>query len=73
MPSAQRAAGDAAHRFITIQAFSRMLGIHEITGWRLLRKGNGPKVTQLSNRRVGIRADHLKEWLDSRVRATIEK
>jgi predicted DNA-binding transcriptional regulator AlpA len=75
MPSLNLPAGDAVHRpsFMTIRAWCRMCGISEITGHRLLKKGQGPRVTQLSTRRLGIRSDHLREWLDARVRCTIEK
>jgi predicted DNA-binding transcriptional regulator AlpA len=73
MPSLNAPAGDAAHRppsFMTISAWCRLCGISKITGHRLLRGGQGPQVTQLSPRRLAIRSDHLREWLDSRVRCT---
>ena len=69
------ARGAAAHspRFVTIKNWCHMCGIAEITGYRMLRKGQGPKVTQLSPGRIAIRWDHLHEWLESQVRSTIEK
>jgi predicted DNA-binding transcriptional regulator AlpA len=35
---------------------------------RLIARGEGPPVTQLSIRRAGIRGKHARAWLDSRVR-----
>jgi hypothetical protein len=34
---------------------------------RQLRRDPDLKRTRLSTRRIGIRADHLEQWLDSRV------
>jgi hypothetical protein len=39
------------------------------TGHRLIAAGKGPRVTQLSDNRIGIREDHDLEWLESRERA----
>jgi len=33
---------------------------------RLIARGEGPRVTKLSTRRLGIRVRHLREWLDAR-------
>jgi predicted DNA-binding transcriptional regulator AlpA len=77
MPFVEPAGDDAAHRpanrVMTLREWAERCGFSEITGWRLLRNGNGPKVTQLSTRRIGIREDHHAQWLDSRVRCEIEK
>lgn len=73
MPSSVRLpAGDAAAhppRFVTIKNWCQMCGISEITGYRMLRKGQGPKVTQLSPGRIAIRWDHLHQWLEAQVRS----
>lgn len=36
------------------------------TGWRIMKSGQGPKVTQISARRIGIREDHHAAWLKTR-------
>jgi hypothetical protein len=36
-------------------------------GRRLIESGDDPKITRLSDRRIGIREDHYHEWLNSRV------
>jgi hypothetical protein len=44
-------------------------GLSEATGRRILRSGKGPKVIQLSARRIGIRDSDNRTWQDSLVRA----
>jgi hypothetical protein len=39
---------------------------------RICAAEGGPKVTKLSPKRRGIRADHLREWLDSKANKTDE-
>jgi predicted DNA-binding transcriptional regulator AlpA len=39
---------------------------------RICAGDDGPKVTKLSAKRRGIRADHLREWLDTRAKAQEE-
>lgn len=43
-------------------------GVSIATLRRLIAGGKGPKVTQLSARRIGIRESHLAQWLDARAR-----
>jgi predicted DNA-binding transcriptional regulator AlpA len=38
---------------------------------RKFRDGDGPELTQLSKRRVAVRADHYKAWCDRRVRGAV--
>jgi hypothetical protein len=45
-----------------------LLGISLPTFKRILASGDGPVVTQLSERRIGIRDSHRTAWLDSRAR-----
>jgi hypothetical protein len=45
----------------------RMRGISVATGRRLVADGR-VKVTQLSERRIGVRSDHDQEYLDSCLR-----
>jgi len=39
-------------------------GFSPATGRRIIASGDGPKVTWLSTRRMGIRERHYLEWLD---------
>jgi predicted DNA-binding transcriptional regulator AlpA len=43
-------------------------GFSKATGQRLLRAGKGPRVLQLSARRIGIRESDNAAWQQSRVR-----
>jgi predicted DNA-binding transcriptional regulator AlpA len=44
------------------------VGLSVATLRRLVDRGEGPAVTQLSDRRVGFRESHLAKWLNGRVR-----
>jgi hypothetical protein len=53
-------------RVMSYRTWCERIGVSEATGRRLLASGRGPRVTRLSERRIGIRErDHLT-WLDSR-------
>jgi predicted DNA-binding transcriptional regulator AlpA len=76
MPSVNLPAGDATHRptnrarptnrLMTFREWCKRCGFSTVTGWRIMKAGDGPKVTRISPRRIGIREDHHAEWLDSR-------
>jgi hypothetical protein len=36
------------------------------TGRRLVANGDGPRITYLSARRIGVQVRHDREWLDGR-------
>jgi predicted DNA-binding transcriptional regulator AlpA len=38
------------------------------TGWRLRQNGDGPKITKLSERRIGVTEEDDRAWLESRVK-----
>jgi predicted DNA-binding transcriptional regulator AlpA len=59
----------------TSQSDLRVLRFEEVAlqlGWsskhleRIVQKGEGPQVTKLSPKNRGIRADHLRAWLDKK-------
>ena len=56
----------ADRRVLNINEAAMLAGVSPST---LKRRGQAGelKITRLSPRRVGIRTDHLVEWLDSRV------
>jgi hypothetical protein len=71
MPAHQAAASprqNFGRRVYTFTQWCEKNGLTERTGRRILASGDGPKITQLSERRIGIREDHDLAWLDSRVR-----
>jgi hypothetical protein len=59
-----------SRRVSSFSDWCKLNGFSEATGRRIIASGNGPKVTVLSARRIGIREDHNAEWQDSRVRST---
>jgi predicted DNA-binding transcriptional regulator AlpA len=52
---------------IPVPEWCKRVGISHMTWKRMRKAGEGPKITRLSARRVGIRNRHSREWLDSRV------
>jgi hypothetical protein len=54
--------------FISLHEYALRRGVSMATVKREIKAGNGPKLTQLSKRRVGIRLDHYREDCDRRVR-----
>ena len=56
-------------RVSSFREWCKRVGVSEKTGRRLLASKKGPRVTRLSENRIGIRErDHLA-WLDSRSEA----
>jgi predicted site-specific integrase-resolvase len=68
MSARNRAAVQQPRRVFNFKQWCELNGLSDYTGRRLLREGKGPKVTQLSDQRIGIREDHNAEWQDARVR-----
>jgi predicted DNA-binding transcriptional regulator AlpA len=58
-----------SRRILTLQQWAELNSLSYFTAKRLIAKGDGPKVTQLSQRRIGIREDHNDEWQAARVRS----
>ena len=53
----------APARVLDLQTWAAISGISHMTARRLIASGNGPRVTRLSPRRIGIRlSDHIN-WL----------
>jgi hypothetical protein len=53
---------------LTFKEWCALNRIGERNGRRLLREGLGPKLTHLSERRIGIRRRDNRAWLDARAR-----
>ena len=64
-PSYLATAQHLSPRVLTFKQWIEKNGLSDRTGRRILKSGNGPKITRLSERRVGIRTDHDLAWLES--------
>ena len=53
---------------ISFREAADVCGFSIATLRRLIDRGDGPKMTRLSPRRIGFRESHLTEWLDARLR-----
>jgi predicted DNA-binding transcriptional regulator AlpA len=53
-------------RVLTLSEFAKIAGISLVTLRRRIAALDGPIVTKLSERRLGIRVRHAREWLDAR-------
>ena len=56
-----------ADHVISFKEAADVCGFSIATLRRLVDRGDGPKMTQLSPRRLGFRESHLTEWLDARL------
>jgi predicted DNA-binding transcriptional regulator AlpA len=56
-------------RCMTVPQWAELCGFSTMTGKRLLRAGKGPRLIQLSTKRVGVRVIDAKQWLESRARS----
>jgi len=59
-------AGIADDQVLTLSQFAKLAGISSVTLRRRITAGDGPIVTRLSQRRIGIRLRHGRAWLDGR-------
>ena len=55
-----------ADRVYSLSDFADFAGVSLATLRRLIQTGEGPTITTLSARRVGVRGRHGSAWLDSR-------
>jgi hypothetical protein len=56
------------YRVMSFAQWCEINNLSAATGRRILASGKGPKVIQLSERRIGIREDHNTEWQEGLVR-----
>jgi predicted DNA-binding transcriptional regulator AlpA len=56
-------------RIMSFDEFCKLAGISIATLRRLVKAPQGPSVTRMSLRRVGIRVRDAKRWLDAQVSA----
>jgi predicted DNA-binding transcriptional regulator AlpA len=55
----------ADDRVLTLSEFAKISGFSVVTLRRQIAGGNGPIITKLSERRIGIRVRHGRAWLDA--------
>lgn len=55
-------------RVLSFPRWCELSGFSTRTGRRLIVAGKGPRIIQLSDRRIGVREDGAARWLESRVR-----
>jgi predicted DNA-binding transcriptional regulator AlpA len=56
------------HRVLSFKQWCELNGISLATGRRIINAGEGPVVTQLSPRRIGITVANNARWLETRAR-----
>ena len=54
---------------MTFREWCRLNGIGERTGRRILASGNGPVVTQLTEKEDGVTVANNRRWQEARARA----
>jgi predicted DNA-binding transcriptional regulator AlpA len=73
-PTKQRRIAVAEHlttedlRVLSVPQWAALIGVSLPTAKRLLKSGDGPKVIQLSERRIGIRMIDHHRWTEARMR-----
>jgi predicted DNA-binding transcriptional regulator AlpA len=65
----QRHSGRDDHRVMTFREWCELNAFSKDTGRRLINTGQGPKILQLSERRIGITVAANREWQRARERA----
>jgi len=55
-------------KVLTFAEWCKLNRIGQRTGRRIIRSGNGPVVTQLSERRIGITVGNNRRWQTARAR-----
>jgi hypothetical protein len=56
------------YRVLTFRKWCDLNGFSEATGRRIVNAGEGPIITQLSTRRIGITVGNNRAWQASRAR-----
>jgi len=56
-------------RVLTFRAWCQLNAFSLATGRRLMKRGEGPRVLQLSPRRVGIKESDNRRWQEARARS----
>jgi predicted DNA-binding transcriptional regulator AlpA len=62
------AVGEDLDRVLSLPQWAKLAGLSERTGRDIIARGDGPKIVQLSENRIGIRVCDHREWLTTRTR-----
>lgn len=62
--------GAADDQVMPLRQFAALAGISIATLRRRIAAGDGPIITRLSQRRLGVRLRHGRQWLDARSSAS---
>ncbi len=65
--------GLADDRVLTLSEFAEIAGISLMTLRRRIAADDGPIITKLSERRLGIRLRHARDWLDARASGNLRR
>jgi hypothetical protein len=65
--------GMADDQVLTLTEFAKLAGISLVTLRRRIAAHDGPIITKLSERRIGIRMRHGRAWLDARASTDTER
>jgi predicted DNA-binding transcriptional regulator AlpA len=60
--------GGDLDRVMSMPEWAKMAGLSVRTGREIIERGDGPKVVQLSERRIGVRVCDHRAWLAARTR-----
>jgi len=63
----------ADHRVLSFRQWCELNGFSLATGRRIINAGNGPIITQLSPRRIGITVANNIAWQESRARCAASR
>jgi hypothetical protein len=55
---------------LTFREWCAVNSVGERTGRRILASGNGPTITKLSDKRIGISRRHNRAWQETRAKAS---
>jgi hypothetical protein len=58
--------GQSKWRVLSFRQWCDLNGLSPATGRRILKTGRGPKITKLSDRRIGITLEANADWQASR-------
>jgi predicted DNA-binding transcriptional regulator AlpA len=67
------AVGKDLDRVLSFPQWAKLAGLSERTGRDIIARGDGPKIVQLSENRIGIRVCDHREWLTARTKPTNTK
>jgi hypothetical protein len=66
--SERLAVGGDRDRVMSLSEWAKLATLSPRTARDVIARGDGPKVVQLSNKRIGIRVCDHREWLAARTR-----